>query len=115
MNGFKHESGAGFIKNIVIIVIVLAVVFFSQSAYFRPIGKNLFLQIKEKTGVYLVKAGDWLKAIVYPKISGEVAKRGVVVQEEINKQKNNILQNIWETIKNYFAIKFSKTFNVEVK
>ena len=110
-----HMKKGDLVKNIIIIAVILVAVFLSQQPYFKKNSKNLFSQATKQINVYLVKTGDWLKAHIYPKVSGEVAKGGAVAQEEIKKQKNNILQNIWENIKNYFAEKFSKTFGTKVK
>jgi len=111
----EDSNQKGFVQNIVIIVILLAIVFFSQQIYFRESGKNLYLQADKYARVYIGKASDWLKINVYPKISGEVQKGGVEAQKEIAKQKNNLLQNIWENLKKYSAEKFSKTFGTKVE
>lgn len=104
-------SKRGFTKNILIIVVILAIVFLSQQAYFRPIIKNLYQQGNK----YLIEAQNWFKTNIYSKVSGEVEKRGEEAKKEINKEKNNILQNIWGKLKNYFAEKFSKTFGTKVE
>ncbi|MBI2050116.1 MAG: hypothetical protein HYT35_01515 [Candidatus Staskawiczbacteria bacterium] len=93
-----------FIQNIAVIVILLITVFLSQQPYFSEFGR-----------AYWVKATDWFENNVYQKISGEVEQKSVFVQQEVEKQKNNVAQNIWERFKNYFAEKFSKTFGTQVK
>jgi hypothetical protein len=56
-----------------------------------------------------------LYAGIYPKASGEVSKLQDTAAQKITEQKNNIMQNIWGIIKNYFAEKFSKTFGTPVE
>ena len=99
----------GFIKNIVIIVALIVVVFLSQQAYFNEFGRKLYSQAEAQTKVYWTKVADWLKNNVYARVSGEVEQKSVVIQEEITKQKDNLVKNVWGNIKNYFANIFSKT------
>ena len=112
---FKHKSSAGFITNIVIIIALVAVVFLSQQPYFEEAGKGLYFQADAQVRVYWEKASDWFKNNIYPRVSGEVEQKSAVIQEEITKQKNNIAQNIWGNIKNYFANIFSKTTGTPVQ
>jgi len=93
----------GFIKYIVIIAVILIVIFLSQQAYFKGIGKNIFLQGSGVAQEYLSKGSDWAQNSVYPKISGEVQKRGDMIKNEINQEKEKISQTIGEKIKNYFS------------
>lgn len=97
----------GFVRNIVIIIILLIVVFLSQQTYFNKIGRNLYFQAQTQIKTY------W--ANIYPGASGEVEKKSAVLQQEINKQKNNIAQNIWNKIKNYFADIFTKVSGTPVQ
>ncbi len=110
----KNKSG-GFIKNIVVVVVLLAIVFLSQSPSFRPIAQNTYNQATKNIGPYIDNGKAWFAANVYPRVSQEVASRGEVVKQEVSTQKNNAAQNIWETIKNYFAEKFSKISGTKVK
>lgn len=98
----------GFIKNIVVIIILLTVVFLSQQPYFREYGKNLYSQIKPQAEAYWLKTAYWLENNIYLRVSGEVESKSTIVQQEINKQKDNIMQNVWGKIKNYSASIFSK-------
>ena len=95
------------IKNIVIIIVLLTVVFLSQQPYFNEIGKKFYFQAEARVKVY------WNS--IYPKVRGEVEQKSAVIKQEIDQQKNNIMQNTWEKIKNYFAEKFSKISGTEVK
>lgn len=103
------------IINIVVIAVILMVVFASQQPRFKQVGKNVSSRVMAKVDVYWQKGNDWFNHTVYPKINSELEKRGVELKEGVNNQKNNFLQNAWESIKNYFAKNFSKFFGVEVK
>ena len=100
-----------FIKNIIIIVLILGLAFASQWPYFSSISRDLYQQGSK----YILNGQNWFQTNIYPRLSGEVEKRGEEVKKEIDKQKNNILQNIWEKIKNNLAEKFSKTFGTKVE
>ena len=91
------------IFSIIGIIVVAAVVFLSQQAYFRGIGKNIFLQGANVAQDYLTKGSNWAKDSVYPKISGEVQKRGDIIKNEINAEKEKISETIGEKIKSYFS------------
>jgi len=97
--------------NSLIIVAIIGLAFMSQQAYFKPIGSNLYQQGSR----YLIEAQNWFKTNIYPKLSGEVEKRGEEVKKEIDKQKNNIAENIWQKIKNYLSQKFSDISGTEVE
>lgn len=105
----------GIVKNIIVIIILLTIVFLSQQAFTQPIGKQIFSQISEKTGGYVAKVGDWLKTKINPDINKEVQDRGEKAQEELIKQKDGAVKSIWGNIKNYFAEKFSKIFGTKVE
>jgi len=105
----------GFIKNIVIVIALLTVVFLSQQPYFRENGKKLYTQAKVQVGVYWAKTANWFSDNIYPRVSGEVEQKTAIVQEEITKQKNNFMENVWENIKKYFASIFSKTTGTTVQ
>ncbi len=109
----NHQRG--FIQNIVIIAILLGIVFLSQQSYTKPYGKQFFASLEGHTKAYSTKASEWLKSTVYPKINQEVQSRGESAKNEIEVQKNNTAQTIWENGKNYFAEKYSKTFGANVK
>ncbi|OGZ70185.1 MAG: hypothetical protein A2904_02405 [Candidatus Staskawiczbacteria bacterium RIFCSPLOWO2_01_FULL_33_9] len=97
----------GFVKNIVIIIMLLIVVFLSQQPYFNEVGKKLYSQGEVQVKMY------WEG--IYPRVSGEVEQKGAIIQQEINKQKDNISQNIWQNIKNYFGNIFSKVSGTPVQ
>ena len=103
----------GFIQYIVIIGIILAVVFLSQQAYFRGIGKNIYEKIDAQVGSYWSDANDWIKANIYPRVSSEVTKRGEAIKSEVNQEKEKISESLGEKIKNYFSGVVDSVFNPE--
>jgi hypothetical protein len=103
------------IKNLIIIAIILTLAFFSQNPSLVPTEKALYSQIQQQGAIYGSKVSAWLYAGIYPKASGEVSKLQDTAAQKITEQKNNIMQNIWGIIKNYFAEKFSKTFGTPVE
>ncbi len=107
-----------FFKNLAIIAIIFVVLFLSQLPYFRQRGNGsngTYSQGIAQLNSYWLKANDWVKAYLGPKVSREVAKDKVTATQEFTKQKDYLVQNIWEKIKNYFAQKFSAIFGTKVK
>jgi hypothetical protein len=102
---FRHESGAGFIKYIVIIVVILVVVFFSQQGRFSGEGKtSTFVNgTVEQVEASVAKGSGWVIDKVFPNIAGEVQKRGEMVKEGVEKEKEKISETATEKIKNYFT------------
>lgn len=105
----------GFLKNIVIIIILVALVFFSQQPNFRKYGEEIYSKVKPQITAFWTKVTDWFENTIYSRVSGEVEQKSKVVGEEINKQKNNIVQNIWERTKTYFANIFTKVSGTPVQ
>ena len=105
----------GFIKYIIAISIVLAVVFMSQQAFLRPFGMFAYNWGAEKIGYYWSKTTNWFSAGLYPKIEKEALEKGNEVKEEAIIQKDNAVKNIWQNIKNYFANQFSKFSGTKVE
>jgi len=103
----KKENG--FINYIAAIIIVLVVAFLSQQPNFREFGTNIYGQAESQVRSLYERASGWVMATIYPKINSEVEKRGQAIEGELNQQKNNLMQNAWDNIKNYFADIFSKT------
>ena len=93
----------GFIKYIVIIIVILAVVFLSQQVYSRAIGKTLISDATGQAKTYMAKGSDWVMSNIYPKISGEVQKRGDIIKTEVDQEKNKVSENIGTKISNYFS------------
>jgi|GEM_PF-3542724 hypothetical protein len=109
------DNNGRFTQNIVIIATVLAVVFLSQNASFRPITKQFYIKAEKQITPYWVKTDTWFKVNVYPRVASEVQKRGATATQQIATQKNNVVQNIWQGIKQYIANIFSKISGTQVK
>ncbi len=105
------DKNRGFILNIVAILVVLGIIYFSQQANFRSVGA----QTQQQSQNYLDKGIAWVKTNIYPRVSTEVQNRGGQLTQQVNTAKNNIAQNIWEGIKNYLAQKFNSIFKTNVK
>lgn len=95
-----------YIFYIIAIIIILIVVFLSQQAYFRGIGKTFISNAASQTGAYLAKGSNWAMSEVYPKISGlpaQAGEMGDTIQNEISEQQNKVSENIGQKISNYFS------------
>lgn len=96
----------GFIKYIVIIAIILAVVFLSQLTYFRGTGKTLISDATNQASAYLAKGSGWITSKIYPKINDEVKSGGDTIKNTITNtvdQQKKVPENILEKTKNYFS------------
>ncbi|MCX6721858.1 MAG: hypothetical protein NTY04_01570 [Candidatus Staskawiczbacteria bacterium] len=96
-----------FLFSLVGIIIVLAIAFFSQQAFSRGVGNSLISGATDQIKAYVSKGASMAISAIYPKISGEVQKRGEAIKSEVNQQKeniaNNISENIGKKISNYFS------------
>jgi len=91
------------IFSIIGIIIVFVVVFLSQQAYSRGIGKTLISDATSQAKAVLASGTNWAAANVYPKITGEVQKRGDAIKKDLAQEKNKVSENIGEKISNYFS------------
>lgn len=92
-----------FIISVAAIIVILTIAFLSQKAYFGAGGKNLVSDATNQAGTYLSKGSDWVMSRIYPKISGEVQKRGEMIKNEVDQEKNKISESIGKKIENYFS------------
>jgi len=92
-----------FIKYLVIMIAILGVAFLSQKAYSMGIGKTLVSNATDQAKAYMAKGSDWAMSTVYPKISGEVQKRGDIIKNEVSQEKEKVSENIGTKISNYFS------------
>jgi len=92
-----------FIFSIIAIVIVLGAVFLSQQAFSGGFGSMLISNATDQAKAYMAKGSDWAKSTIYPKISGEVQKRGEAIKNEVEQEKNKISESIGEKVSNYFS------------
>jgi predicted PurR-regulated permease PerM len=92
-----------FIISIIAIVAILAAAFLSQQAYTKALGNNLISAATNQVDAYATKGSAWVMSNVYPKITGEVQKRGAIIQNEVNQEKQKVSENIGQKIQNYFS------------
>jgi hypothetical protein len=85
------------------IVTVLAIVFFSQQAYSKAVGKTLISAATDQASAYLAKGSNWVTANVISKIGGEVQSRGDAIKNEVTQEKNKVSENILQKVGNYFS------------
>ena len=85
------------------IVIVLGVVFLSQQAYSRVMGKTLISDATSQAKAVLAQGTDWAMANVLPKISGEVQARGDAIKNDVGQEQKKVSENIGEKISNYVS------------
>ena len=86
-----------------IIIIILTVVFLSQQGYFNDIGKNLFSNASAAISGYWAKGSNWVTDKAYPQITDQVQKRGEVIKNEVNLEKENISENVLGKVGDYFS------------
>lgn len=91
------------IKYIVIIAVILIVVFLSQQAYYRGVGKTLISGATNKVDAYATKASNWAASTIYPKVAGEVQNREAAIKSDVTQEKNKVSENIGTKIGNYFS------------
>ena len=111
----KVNSERGFIQNIVLIAVIVITVFLSQQPYVKDFAKNIYSPLAKQVNSYLPKISNQFFASIYLKVGGEASSIQLSAQKEITAQKNNAVQNAWDNFKNYFAGKFNKTFDTQVK
>lgn len=104
-----------FATYIVIIIIILTAIFLSRQPFFRERVKSLFEPLSNTIQNYLKNGSDWVVDSFYPKISGEVEKRGDAIKQEIDAEKEKISQTIGEKIKEYFSGVVDNIFNPDKK
>ena len=89
-----------FIFGILAIVIILAVVYFSQKGAFGGTGKTLVSDAANQAQAYLSAGTNWAAANVYPKITGEVQAKGDMVKTVVGQTQKNVSENIAQKISN---------------
>lgn len=95
----------GFAKYIVIIIVILFVVFLSQEGRFSGEGKTFtFVNgVVDQAQAFVAKGSGWVMDKVFPNIAGEVQKRGEMVKDGVEKEKEKISESATEKVKNYFS------------
>jgi len=97
------QKEKGSIKYIIIVVVILGAVFLSQQSYSREFGKNLLSKASATVSGYWAKGSNWATDSVYSKVNGEVQKRGEIIKNEIDSEKEKVSTNVGDKIKNYFS------------
>jgi len=98
------QKEKGFIKYGIIIVVIMALVVLSQQPFFKDLTKHKLSGAKSSLfDGYFAKGSDWVNSQVIPKVSGEVQKRGDMIKQEVQDEKEKISENIGTKIKNYFS------------
>jgi len=123
-------SKGGFIKNIIIIGVILTAAFLSQGGYFKNTSKFFNFPLLKKGSTYsdnsnnsnLAKETDLVKESqnylknIYSNVSGEAVKRTDMAKNEISnvigQQKNNIENNSIDAVKKFLAEKVLQTLGI---
>ena len=85
---------------IIIIAIIMLLIFLGQRGYFDNLNETLFIE-----GAF----GYWAKGTkdavnnTYSTLSDEAQKRGEIIKEEINSEKENISKNVLQKVGDYFS------------
>lgn len=98
------------LKNIIIILIILAILILGQQVYFKNLGKEAY---QKATGwgktIWQKCESYWNKNILH-RVTSEIDKRQNIAKQEIKKETKEVGQNIWEKVKNYFIGLFNGIF-----
>jgi hypothetical protein len=97
------QQEKGYIKYLVIVSVLLGMVFLSQQLYAREFGQNLLSKASAAVSGYWAKGSNWVSDKVYSKVSEEVQKRGEIIKEEANLEKEKISENILEKAGDYLS------------
>jgi predicted PurR-regulated permease PerM len=91
------------IFSIIAVIIVAAVVFLSQQAYLKVVGRTLISNATNQAKAYLADGTNWAVSKIYPTISGEVQAKGDMIKNEIGQAQQNVSENIGKKISNYVS------------
>ena len=106
------------IRNLLIIGSILGIAFLSQQPWLNSTTQTYVFPFFEKgqayaSGTFLGKTGDWLQDNVYSKFTNEAEKRGEIAKEELSTQKDNAIQNSFDSTKKFIAEKTLQTLGVK--
>ena len=76
--------------------------FFEPAGIFQGIGKTLISDATNQAKAYMAKGSNWAMSKIYPKISGEVQKRGGMIKNEVNQEKQKVSENIGKKLEIIF-------------
>ena len=99
------------VRNLFIILVILALVFMSQQPQSRQYGKDLYGQASAYVQSWWQAGYNYVLQTIYPKIGGEVQKRQEVIKQELQQEKEKISQSLWQKIKNYLADILNRVFH----
>lgn len=97
-------------RNIIIVLIILAILYFGQQPYFEKIGRGIYEKIKSWVSIIWQKCYAFFQKHLFSKVTSEIEKREEIAKQEIKEQTREVGQNIWEKIKNYIWGFFSGIF-----
>lgn len=98
-------------RSLVVIITLLAILFLSQQSYFDEMGKK----VKMAVGDNLERGVKWFSKNIYPKVEGEVEQKSAMVKEEVEKQKGNIIKNLWDKMIKYLSDFSTRAFSGQPK
>ena len=87
---------------IVLIIIILVLVFLSQQAYSRAVGKNLISAATNKVSAYLTKSTSSAVPNITTKINSQIQNGGAAIQNGINQEIKKV-SDVGKNIQNYFS------------
>jgi predicted PurR-regulated permease PerM len=98
-------------KNIIFLIIILAILVLSQQPYFEKWGREIYRKIDNwVTTIWQYCQGYWNKNILH-RVSSEIEKRQNIAKQELKDETKQVTQNIWEKIRDYVAGIFNNIFN----
>ena len=87
---------------IILIIVILVLVFLSQQAYSRAIGKNLISAATSQVSAYLTKGTHLVMPNIGSEISSQAQNGGAAIQNAIDQGKQKI-SDTEKNIQNYFS------------
>lgn len=91
------------IFSIIAIIIILAIFYFSQKPWLWGNEKTFIHSAIDQGKAYAQEGSNWVMSKIYPKISEEAQKRGEMIKNEVNQEKQKVSENIGEKISDYFS------------
>ena len=98
------------IKNIIVIIIILAILVLSQQPHFEGVGKSLYSKVVGWLKILWQKCKDFWNKHILHRLSTEIEKRQEIAKEELQKEAKEASLTIWQKIKNYISEFFRKIF-----
>lgn len=102
-------------RELVIILIIIAIVVLSQQPFFALYGQQIYYKIKGVGELAWKKAYDAFQKYIMGKVSSEIDKRQEIIKDELKDQTKAVGQNIWERIKGYFVGMYTGLFNKQTQ